>query len=733
MRIRTRTAALLTALSAVAALPLAATAVEPAAQPYAWSNAPLLGGGFVDGFEFHPTERGLLYARTDVGGAYRWDARAGRWIPLNDDLGRGDDQLAGALSLALDPHDPKRVYIAAGEYLGPYARTATILRSDDQGASWSRTELPFHLGGNQDGRSTGERLQVDPHDGAVLLLGTTRDGLWRSDDHGVTWRRVAGFPAASLTLVQFDPQSGRDGQPTPVIYAGAADLSGPSLYISRDAGSTWAPVPGTPKGMMPHHVALDGRGTLYATFGNGPGPSGVTDGCVWALETASGLWRDITPVKPEPGQGVPFGYAGLSLDRQHPGALVVSTLDRWRPGDDLFQSLDGGAHWTSVGARSHHDLAEVPWVEAYAHGKEQMGHWMGALEIDPFDPAHVLYGTGYGVWETHDLSAPGTSTSVQWRFADQGFEETVPLELASPPQGAHLLVAIGDIGGFRWDRFDVSDAHGYFDPPTETNRSVDFAELKPSLVVRTADQAKSSGYVSNDGGATWAPIPSSPRQTHTADGRYAEAGRIAVSAKGGFWVWAPQRQPGFVSTDQGRTWTASQGWPETQGRQGQLAPVADRAVDGVFYLYDATLGDLRISVDGGKSFKPIAQGLPQGGGLMRAVPGRARDLWLPTPQGLIHSPDPSKPFANVKSVQEAWAVGFGKAAPGRAYPAVFLWGKVGGAAGLFRSDDEGASWIRIDDPTHRFGAFSAIAGDPRVWGRIYLATGGRGVIVGDIR
>lgn len=727
MRFRIRSVAFATALTC-AALAGAASAAVPA-QPYVWSNAPLLGGGFVDGFEFHPTEPGLLYARTDVGGAYRRDPVSGGWIPLNDDLGHGDDQLYGALSLALDPHDPKRVYIAAGEYLHPNARAAAILRSADQGATWARTELPFHLGGNQDGRSTGERLQVDPHDGAVLLLGTTRDGLWRSDDRGVSWRRAPGFPAASLTLVLFDPASGREGRPTPVIYAGAADLAGPSLYVSRDAGATWAPVPGTPKGMMPHHLALDGRGTLYATFANGPGPSGVTDGGVWALDTASGRWRDITPVKPEPGKGVPFGYAGLSLDRQHPGALVVSTLDRWRPGDDVFQSLDGGAHWTALGARSRHDLAEVPWVDAYAHGKEQMGHWMGALEVDPFDGGHVLYGTGYGVWETHDLSAPGTSAPVAWRFADQGFEETVPLELASPPQGAHLLAAIGDIGGFRWDRFGASDAKGYFDPPTETNRSVDFAELDPSLVVRTADQAKSSGYVSRDGGATWAPIPSSPRQTHTPDGRYAEAGRIAVSAKGGFWIWSPQHQPGFFSADQGRTWTASKGWPQSAARQ--LAPVADRAVEGVFYLYDPEKGDLRISVDGGRDFKVLAQGLPKGGGVMRAVPGRPRDLWLPTPQGLVHSADPAKPFANLKSVQAAWAVGFGKAAPGRAYPAVFLWGEVGGSAGLFRSDDEGATWVQIDDPKHRFGGFSAIAGDPRVFGRVYLATGGRGVIVGD--
>ena len=110
------------------------------------------------------------------------------------------------------------------------------------------------------------------------------------------------------------------------------------------------------------------------------------------------------------------------------------------------------------------------------------------------------------------------------------------------------------------------------------------------------------------------------------------------------------------------------------------------------------------------------------------MPGRAGDLWLAGPASLTHIVDGTT--TAMADVTVAWQVTFGKAAPGHGYPAVYLWGRVKGGEGLWRSDDAGKTWTRINDDAHQFGVMRAIAGDPREYGVLYIAPDGRGVMIG---
>jgi xyloglucan-specific exo-beta-1,4-glucanase len=75
-------------------------------------------------------------------------------------------------------------------------------------------------------------------------------------------------------------------------------------------------------------------------------------------------------------------------------------------------------------------------------------------------------------------------------------------------------------------------------------------------------------------------------------------------------------------------------------------------------------------------------------------------------------------------------VGFGKAAPGAAYPAIYVYGTLGGELGVWQSVDEARTWTRIDDAKHRFGALANggfVRGDANTFGVVYRSTAGRGI------
>ena len=51
---------------------------------YCYRNLPIPGGGYVTGFLFHPQKENLLYARTDIGGTYKFDYDSQTWKSLTE-------------------------------------------------------------------------------------------------------------------------------------------------------------------------------------------------------------------------------------------------------------------------------------------------------------------------------------------------------------------------------------------------------------------------------------------------------------------------------------------------------------------------------------------------------------------------------------------------------------------------------------------------------------------------
>lgn len=152
--------------------------------------------------------------------------------------------------LVLDPRDGRTLLAAAKTgHLGP-----TVFRSTDLGRRWSEAKQPPAFGpatGALPARAVDHSFWLTPghaNQPGVWYAGTSPQGLFRSDDGGVTW---TGLPAVNDDA-QFREWMGsvQDGTPDgPKLHSIIVDprdpahlvfaMSGGGVHESRDAGQTW--------------------------------------------------------------------------------------------------------------------------------------------------------------------------------------------------------------------------------------------------------------------------------------------------------------------------------------------------------------------------------------------------------------------------------------------------------------------------------------------------------------
>ena len=698
------------------------------AQTYNWKPVVIRGGGFVSGIVMHPNVPGLMYCRTDIGGAYRWNPANNSWVQLLDFLGypKNEWSLTGVESIGLDPQDANRLYLSCG-WLGS-GNPNQIMISTNQGASFTRINSPFVLESNSDGRGNGERFGVDPNLGGILFYGTRLDGLWKSVNYAANWSKVLSFPVnttrngVGLVFVEFIKSSGAVGSATPVIWVGVSQ-GGTNLYRSTDGGATWTGVAhGAPSNYVPHRAAQDGLGNMYVTFCDAPGPNGISAGVVRKFNLATLTSMGVTPPT---GQG---GFAGVSVDRQNPNIVVVSTIDRWYPHEEIYRSANGGANWTALYANATVDISSAPWVSWHNTGPVVQG-WTADVKIDPFNSNHVFHISGGGVYSSFDFAAAQPS----FQFRSNGIEENafvnVGTALCSPPSGGpQLFSVLGDMGGFAHYNLDVSPPDtNYFNPVDSSNSSIDFAELNPNIVVRTYwNGSIRSGLLSTNAGSAWSDFA-----THPAAADANGPGVIAVSADGSRLVWVMAGHSPYYSTNRGATWNPCGGNVTPTHIWEQPCLCSDRVTPNKFYIYMPSTGVVYVSTNGGATFS-AGPTITAWGDSLHTTYGQEGHVWMAACDGLWRSTNSGASFFQMPGVQAAHTVGFGRPNGGVGYPAIYLHGQFNNTWGVYRSENQGATWTRINDGQHQFGNIQQVIGDPKIYGRCYIAAGGRGILYGDL-
>lgn len=554
----------------LACLLAAASAGAQKTQIYQWKSVNIQGMGWVTGMVIQPMPPYDVYVRTDVGGSYRFDRAAQRWIPLVDSL--QTQAGVGTESIAIDASNAERVYTVIDRTRavvnGKYKFAAEVMLSEDRGAHWRGTglvEKNVYEGSNDDYRvETGERLAVDPANPSIVYFASRRNGLWtgvRQTGASYHWSQVdGGLPAvahdpAGDTFVLFAPGS-RHGAATRTIYVG---VHGSGVWRSTDAGESWTNIGGAEN---PCRGTVASDGTLYVSFGTTrPGSGSVK-------KYQNSTWTDITPGdKHEP-------YTGINVDQSNPAIVMVGR------GEMVWRSTSGGSAWTSQKMLMHKFDPFTPGSNPSAPGyylstTDGASGGVSTVMIDPANPRHAWWINGWGVARTDDV----TAAQPFWAWKMENLEELCAVMVRVPPQpkskgGADLVTMAMDTIGFRHeDRDKVPESKINPEgvpynpapglawqvkmfggtampvpwPHVSMGSSLDYSYYHPDSMAFVGEIEWQPWPVygfSSDGGRSWKAFAAMPKEEFWDHGQQKSAvpigGQIAMSSANPLnFIWAP--------------------------------------------------------------------------------------------------------------------------------------------------------------------------------------------------
>ncbi len=613
---------------------------------YTYKNAPIPGGGYVTGLIYHKKQKDILYARTDIGGTYRFDYGDRKWHSLIEHVTGENLAETFPIALALDDSNPSWLYIVSGVHGAGYG---VLSISEDYGKSFIYKSIPTEVHGNLSGRGTGYRLVVDKNDSNTLYFASQLGGLWKTTDRGDNWKRLP-LEENYTTCVWVSDDSN-------TIVVGTAgyttriddNLRGHSLYVSYDGGESFE------KLMMPENVIVEdsrmnglvasrydydgkylyvtlnstGRWNYIVPLGYSCDTGDVIGGRVIRYHFEGGRitkYDDITP----DADGVHtmdylnYGFGGISTCVSRPGLLVCSTLCREKESAEaIYVSEDYGDTWrVSLDGLKKGDIYfRSSYMQPKFNGNVSILHWQSDVKINPFNENEVWFNSGTGVFKTDEL----LSDSPKYHDWCDGIEETVHLNVYGPLDGEVQLVDIvGDLGGFAFRKLDEPCINSFDD--AEGNRYItcinaDLSDADSKLAIITARgnwKGKTKGGLvrTTDGFKTFERIPmyfelggKIAEKMHHIEKPNNNPGWVAMSPDGQNIVWSIADEIYLpidlviCSHDAGKTFAQVKVY-DLAGQlkmDGRLKVFSDRINPKLFYGFGEA-GQLYVSKDGGLTF-----------------------------------------------------------------------------------------------------------------------------------
>ncbi len=597
------------------------------------------------------------------------------------------------LALASDPTNPNRLW--AGYYA-----PGGLATSHDGGKTWTS---------NAQGLGDNPVFDLLPLPDAPLWA-ATRDGLMESNDGGASWRPVIG------------------GLPPTGAFALAADASG-NIYVGLDDAGLYTTEPGTGKwtplacdeplataAVLSLAVSPDGTQLYAGTAGQG----------LFASQDAGHSWM----------AAFPYDYVpNLALNPSRPRTAVVSLRDRlvrtrdggevWEMlpipwarsevvsllwlGDPLAQSgpltetgpLAGtaGTLWAGTGQGQIYYSSDEgdSWVELKNHPPTQGGVLALATAGDRLEsgPHRLLAGTWTGIYAITIPQAGanhvgwGDDGTQSWTYLSPSLG--IPYANALSATNAGLLIGTR-AGLFRWQ---PSLRHWTQVPLEYSQGSESPPEVITALAVAPSDElvvyagTTASGlYRSDDGGASWARVPSDPELGIRA---------LAIAPEDADHVYALAAwERMYESSDGGRSWQSR--WTGLGVTTEAISLALDPLDFSTVYLGADT--GLYRSLYEGENWRPVGHPLDEQTVLTlvaRPVPGTERGssvLYIGATRGAYRSYDAGdavEPWGHGLEEVSVTALMFDPNNSQTVYAGTAY-------AGLYRSADGGETWRQLIGP-----------------------------------
>ena len=607
-----------------------------------WRNVGPFRGGRTRALSGVPSQPNVFYVGAVNGGVWKSTDYGRTWQPIFDQQPTGS---IGAIVVA--PSDPQIVYVGSGEGLHrPDLSVGDgIYKSTDGGKTWT------HLG-LRDGQQISQ-MAVDPHDPNRLFVAVAghpygpnpERGICRSTDGAKTLEKVLSknedIGAAGVVI---DPSDSN------IVYAtlwearegpwenGSWNGTGGGIYKSTDAGTTWNQLAGgLPDGIVQAYVSVSVSDPkrLFASVAT----KDKVD--LYASSDAGATWHTVTD-DPRPKGRIGGGDLPVPiLDPKNPDVVYMSSTVTWK-------STDGGKTWIGFrGAPGGDDYQNI-WINpndpkiilitsdqgaiVTVNGGESWSSWYNQPTAQMY---HVAADNAFPYRLCSGQQESGSACiSSRGNDGEITFRDWHPVALEEYGYAAPDPLDPDIVYGGKLTRYDRRTGQAQYIMPLAL-RTPDFRVVRTEPVMFSPVDphllyfAANTLWSTRDGGRTWKQIsPDLTRKTWDVPASVGIfASEVKPSQRGVIYALAPSPldvNRVWAGTDDGLIWLTTDGganWsnvtpPSLTAWQKISILEASHTDPNTAYAAINTLrlDDLRPHIlrtrDGGKTWTEIVTGIP---------------------------------------------------------------------------------------------------------------------------